>query len=706
MSDIVTYAVQGHLGVITLNNPPVNALAVTKGLLQRILDAIKEGEHDPAVRAFLILGGGRAFSGGADISEFGQPSPVGLATLPGLATYMDTVTKPIVAGIHGFALGGGLELALACHYRCTVAGTQLGLPEVKLGLLPGAGGTQRLPRLIGVERALDVIVTGDPLSAEQALELGVVDEIVKGDIVQAAAAFANRVVREGREVRRTSALPAKLEQPKEAFFAAARARMAKEYRGYPAPLAIVDCLEAAATLPFAKGMARERELFEGLRASNESKAMRHLFFAERQVTKIPDVPEDTPTREIKSAALIGSGTMGGGIAMNFANVGIPVKILEMSQEALDKGLGVVRKNYANTVAKGRLTQEQMDKRMGLLRGVLSYDDLKDVDIVIEAVFEDMPVKKQVFQALDKVCKPGAILATNTSTLDVNEIAAVTSRPGDVLGLHFFSPANVMKLLEVVRAAKTSKDVLATAMKLSRTIKKVGVVAGVCDGFIGNRMLHGYFREAGFLLEEGALPQQVDKVIEDFGFAMGPFRVGDLAGLDVGWYIRKRQAATRPPHLRYSKVADQICELGRFGQKTGAGWYRYETGNRNAIPDPEIEALIVKASKEAGIERRAISDQEILERCMYALVNTGAEILEEGIALRASDIDIVYLYGSGFPRYRAGPMFYADTVGLDKVYASVERFHQQHGEFWKPSALLKKLAAEGGRFNPVRGPGAA
>ena len=545
MSDIVSYAVQGHLGVITLNNPPVNALAVTKAVLQHILDAIKEGEHDPAVRAFLIMGGGRAFSGGADISEFGQPLPVGLATLPALADYMDTVTKPIVAGIHGFALGGGLELALACHYRCAVAGTQLGLPEVKLGLLPGAGGTQRLPRLIGVERALEVIVSGDPLSTEKALELGVIDEVVKGDIVQAAAAFANRTVREGREIRRTSSLPARLEQPKEAFFAAARARMAKEQRGYPAPLAIVDCLEAAVTLPFAKGAARERELFERLRDTTESKAMRHLFFAERQVTKIPDVPEDTATREIKSAALIGSGTMGGGIAMNFANVGIPVKILEMSQEALDKGLAIVRKNYANTVSKGRLTQEQMDKRVGLLQGVLSYDELKDVDIVIEAVFEDMAVKKQVFQALDKVCKPGAILATNTSTLDVNEVAAVTSRPADVLGLHFFSPANVMKLLEVVRAAQTSKEVLATAMKLSRTIKKVGVVAGVCDGFIGNRMLHSYFREAGFLLEEGALPQQVDKVIEDFGFAMGPFRGQRPGGLGRG-LVHPQAPGRHPP----------------------------------------------------------------------------------------------------------------------------------------------------------------
>ncbi len=698
MTDIVTYAVQGHLALITLNNPPVNALSVSKGVLQRILDAIKEGEHDPNVRAFLLHGSGRAFSGGADISEFGKPYPVGMATLPALASYMDTVTKPIVAAIHGFALGGGLELALACHFRCAVAGTQLGLPEVKLGILPGAHGTQRLPRVVGAERALDMIASGEPIGADKALELGLIDEIVKGEIAAAGVSFANRVVREGREPRKTSMLTAKLDQPAAEFFAAARARIAKEYRGYPAPLVIVDCVEAAVTLPFAKGVQKERELFEKLRATTESKALRHLFFAERQVSKIPDVPEDTPTREIKSAALIGAGTMGGGIAMNFANAGIPVKVLELNQEALDKGLGVVRKNYAGTVSKGRLTQEEMDKRMALFKGVTSYDAVKDADIVIEAVFEDMAVKKQVFEKLDKVCKPGAILASNTSTLDVNEIAAVTSRPESVLGLHFFSPANVMKLLEVVRAAKTSKETLATAMKLSKTIKKVGVVAGVCDGFIGNRMLHSYFREAGFLLEEGALPQQVDKVIEDFGFAMGPFRVSDLAGLDVGWYIRKRQAATRPAHLRYSKVADQICEMGRFGQKTGAGWYRYEAGNRTPIPDPKIEALILSASKEAGIERRAISEQEILERCMYALINTGAEILEEGIALRASDIDIVYIYGYGFPRYRGGPMFYADTVGLDKVYESVKRFHQVHGEFWKPAPLLERLAREGGTFN--------
>jgi 3-hydroxyacyl-CoA dehydrogenase len=698
MPDIVAYAVQGHLGVITLDNPPVNALSVSKGVLQRILDAIKEGEHDPAVRGLLIVGNGRAFCGGADISEFGAPLPVGLATLPVLASYMDTVTKPIVAAIHGFALGGGLELALACHFRCALPGTQLGLPEVKLGILPGAGGTQRLPRVIGVERALDMIVSGDPIAAEKALELGLVDEMVKGEILAAGIQFANRVIREGREIRRTGGLAARLEQPAETFFPAARARIAKEHRGYPAPLAIVDCLEAAVTLPLAKGLARERELFEKLRGSPESKALRHLFFAERQVAKIPDVPEDTPTRPIKSAAVIGAGTMGGGIAMNFVNAGIPVKVVEVAQEALDKGLGVVRKNYAATVAKGRLSQEAMDQRMALLHGVLSYDDLKDVDIVIEAVFEDMALKKQVFEKLDAAAKPGAILATNTSTLDVNEIAAVTKRPQDVVGLHFFSPANVMKLLEVVRAGKTAPDTLATAMKLARTIKKVGVVAGVCDGFIGNRMLHAYFREAGFLLEEGALPQQVDRVIESFGFAMGPFRVSDLAGLDVGWYIRKRQAATRPAHLRYSKVADQICELGRFGQKTGAGWYRYEAGNRTPIPDPEIEALIFKASKEAGIERREITDQEILERCMYALVNTGAKILEEGIALRASDIDVVYIYGYGFPRFRGGPMFHADSVGLDQVYEAVKRFHGQHGVFWEPAPLLERLAREGGRFS--------
>jgi 3-hydroxyacyl-CoA dehydrogenase len=697
MANLVSHSIQNGVCVITLDNPPVNALSVNKGVVQGILDAFKEGDHDHHVRGFVIIGGGRNFSGGADISEFGKPYDPGKATLADVLAYMDTVTKPIVAAISGPTMGGGLELALTAHYRVALTGAQIGLPEVKLGILPGAGGTQRSPRLMGVEKALDLMVSGDPISSEKAKEVGLVDEVVSGDLRTAAISYTNKLLKEGRGVRRASQLTALIDQP-DAFFAEARARIGKAWRGYPSPLAIVTCVEAAVLQPFAKGLAIERQQFEKLVKSDESRALRHLFFAERQVSKIPDVPEDTATREIRSAALIGAGTMGGGIAMNFANAGIPIKMLELNQEALDKGLNIVRKNYAATVAKGRLTQEAMDKRMGLFTGVTSYDDIRDVDIVIEAVFEDMAVKKQVFEKLDKVCKPGAILASNTSTLDVNEIAAMTSRPQDVLGLHFFSPANVMKLLEVVRAKKTSKEVLASAMKLSKAIKKVGVVAGVCDGFIGNRMLHGYFREAGFLLEEGALPQQVDKVIEAFGFAMGPFRVGDLAGLDVGWYIRKRQAATRPAHLRYSKVADQVCELGRFGQKTGAGWYRYEAGNRNPIPDPVVEDLIVKASKEAGIQRRQISDQEILERCIYALVNEGAEILEEGIALRASDIDIVYVYGYGFPRFRGGPMFYADTVGLDKVLESVKRFHAAHGEFWKPAALLEKLAAEGKNFN--------
>ena len=694
---LVDFQKQGSIGVITLNNPPVNALSVNKGLLQGVLEAFKEGDHDHHVRAFVIIGGGRNFSGGADISEFGKPYDPGKATLADLLAYMDTITKPIVAAISGPTMGGGLELALTAHYRVALTGAQIGLPEVKLGILPGAGGTQRSPRLMGVEKALDLMVAGDPISSEKAKEVGLVDEVVSGDLRAAAMTYTNKLLKENQSVRRASQLTASIEQP-DAFFAEARERIGKAWRGYPAPLAIVTCVEAAVLQPFVKGLAIERQQFEKLVKSEESRALRHLFFAERQVSKIPDVPDDTPVREIKSAALIGAGTMGGGIAMNFANAGIPIKMLELNQEALDKGLSIVRKNYAATVAKGRLSQEAMDKRMGLFTGVTSYDDIKDVDIVIEAVFEDMAVKKQVFEKLDKVCKPGAILATNTSTLDVNEIAAMTSRPQDVLGLHFFSPANVMKLLEVVRAKKTGKDVLATAMKLSKAIKKVGVVAGVCDGFIGNRMLHGYFREAGFLLEEGALPQQVDKAIEALGFAMGPFRVGDLAGLDVGWYIRKRQAATRPAHLRYSKVADQVCELGRFGQKNGAGWYRYEAGNRNPIPDPVVEDLIVKASKEAGIQRRQITDQEIVERCIYALVNEGAEILEEGIALRASDIDIVYIYGYGFPRFRGGPMFYADTVGLDKVLESVKRFHAAHGEFWKPAPLLEKLAAEGKKFN--------
>ncbi len=697
MSKFVEYQLQGHVGVITLNNPPVNALAVNKGVPQGILDFIREGEHDTAVKVFLLIGAGRNFSGGADISEFGKPYEPGKALLPELLLYMDTVTKPIVAAISGPTMGGGLELALACHYRCALSGAQIALPEVKLGILPGAGGTQRLPRLAGVQAALDMIVSGDPISTEKAKELGIVDEIVTGDLRAAAISFCNRVMREARGVRRASALTATLEADAVSWFAEAKKTTAKVWRGYPAPLACVACVEAAVTLPFAKGIVFERQEFQKLVSTTESKSLRHLFFAEREAGKIPDIPAGIAASDIKSAAVIGAGTMGGGIAMNFANAGIPVKLLEMKQEALDKGLHTIRGNYANTVAKGRLTQEAMDKRMALIQPTMSYDDLKRADIIVEAVFEEMEIKKQVFGKIDAIAKPEAILATNTSTLDVNEIARTTKRPEKVIGTHFFSPANVMKLLEIVRGEKTAKEVLATAMKLGKTIKKVPVCVGVCDGFVGNRMVHKYFREVGYLLEEGALPWQVDRVLEEFGFAMGPCRVGDLAGLDIGWAIRKRQAATRDPNERYCKIPDLICELGRFGQKTGAGYYRYEAG-RKAVPDAEIEALIVRASAEKSLTRREISDEEILERCVYQLINEGAMIVEEGIALRASDIDVVYAFGYGFPRYRGGPMFYADSVGVDKVYQSVQKYHAVHGDIWKPAQLLAKLAAEGGKFN--------
>ncbi len=699
MSDFVSYEVQGSIGVITLKNPPVNALSVNKRVPQGILDAIKEGEHDQHVSGFLLIGAGRNFSGGADISEFGKPLEPGLATLPDLLTYMDTVTKPIFAAISGPTMGGGLELALTCHYRVASPDTQLALPEVKLGILPGAGGTQRLPRLIGAQRALDFMVAGNPIKPEEALQLGIIDEIVKGDLLQGALTWAKRALRDGKTVRRASQLTTPVDQNTDEFLEAARQRVAKAWRGFPAPLAIVECVGAALKHPFDKGLGVEREQFKKLVISNESLALRHLFFSERQAAKIADIPADTPLIEINKAAVIGAGTMGGGIAMNFANAGIPVTIVETSQEALDKGIGIIGKNYARTVSKGRLSQEAMDKRMALIKPSINLKSVAKADIVIEAVFEEMDVKKEVFTKLDAIAKPGAILATNTSTLDVNEIAAVTSRPESVIGLHFFSPANVMRLLEVVRGAKTDKSVLATSMRLGKRIGKVPVCVGVCDGFVGNRMIHSYSQEAGYLLEEGALPQQVDSAIEAMGFAMGPFRMGDLAGLDIGWAIRKGKAATRPADERYVKVSDMICEKGRFGQKTGAGFYRYEKGSRKAIPDPEIDALVVQASQEKGIERRNISDEEIVERLLYALINEAAYILEEGMAQRASDIDVIYAFGYGFPRYRGGPMFYADLVGLDKVLAAIERFAASpFGVHWKPAPLLVKLAGEGGKFN--------
>ncbi len=696
MSDAAQYSLRDGIAVITLNNPPVNGLG--HALRSGIADGLAKAEADSAVRAVVIFGSAKAFSGGADIREFNTPTSFAKPSLPELNEQQDAMKKPLVAAIGGFALGGGLELALGCHYRIAAPKANLGLPEVKLGILPGSGGTQRLPRLVPVAEAVKMITSGNPIPAEKARDLGLIDDVASGDLLEAALAFAKRLVAEGKGPRRVRDLKAKFEGDAKQFFEETRAAVAKESRGYPAPLEIVACIEAAVTRPFDEGRKFERERFEVLVNSTESKALRHMFFAERQVTRIPDVPEDTPTREIRKAAVIGAGTMGGGIAMNFANAGIPLTLIEMKQEALDRGLATIRKNYAGTVAKGRLKQEEMDRRMALISPSLRLEDVKDADIVVEAVFERMDVKQDIFRKLDSIARQGAILASNTSTLDVNAIAAVTKRPQDVIGTHFFSPANVMRLLEVVRGAKTANDVLATTMRLGKTLKKVPVVSGVCDGFIGNRMIEKYGQQSLFLLDEGASPAQVDAAAQKWGLAMGPFAMGDLAGLDIGWEIRKRRYAERPDFV-YSRVGDRLCEMGRYGQKTGKGWYLYEAGSRKPLPDPEVDKLVANYRKEIGVKPRPISDEEIVERLIYALVNEGAQILAEGIALRASDIDMVYLTGYGFPAYRGGPMFYASTVGLAKVVDSIKRFQTGYqGAQWKLSPLLEKLAREGKSFS--------
>jgi 3-hydroxyacyl-CoA dehydrogenase len=700
MTDLVEFERRGAVGVITINNPPVNALGAE--VRAGIAEALTRAAGDSAITALVLTGTGRTFSGGADIREFSGPPRTDVPNLRQIIESIEDSAKPVVAAINGVAAGGGMEISLGCHYRLAAPAARLGQPEVKLGIVPGAGGTQRLPRLVGVEAALELIVGGDLVPAAGALALGVVDEVVEGDLVARAVALAEQVVDEGRAPRRSREMEDKLAAARghPELFAAFRERMARRARGYEAPYACVECVEAAVALPFTEAMAKEREVFLRCVTSDQSKALRHVFFAERQVAKIPDVPADTPTQPVETAAVVGAGTMGGGIAMNFANAGIPVRLLELSQEVLDKGLETIRKNYAATVSKGRLSQSEMDRRMGLITGVVDYDEIDDADFVIEAVFEEMEIKKDVFRTLDRVCKADAILATNTSTLDIDEIAAETGRPEAVIGTHFFSPANVMRLLENVRGAKSSERTIATTMKLAKRIGKVGVLVGVCDGFVGNRMLYAYTRQASFLLEEGALPQQVDRVIYNFGFPMGPFAMGDLAGLDVGWRIRQRRAATRPKNLRYSRLADQVCERGRFGQKTGAGWYRYQAGSRAAIPDPEIEALIQAASAELGFERRQIDDQEILERCLYPLINEGAKILDEGLALRASDIDIIWIYGYGFPPYRGGPMFHADALGLDTVYEGMRKLHETHGDWLEPAPLLERLAREGKGFRDL------
>jgi len=685
------YSTRGAVAAIGFNNPPMNTLA--HALRVAVREALQKAIDDPAVKAIVLNGGGRAFSSGAEIREFNTPAAIASPNLRELIAAIEASPKPVVAAIHGFAMGGGLELSLGCHYRVAAPGAQLALPEVKLGLLPGAGGTQRLPRALGAERALEMIVSGNPVKSEAVAGTPLIDEIIEGDLLKGALAFAERVA--AQPLRKLRDLPVKAD---DAFFAEARKRIAKGYRGFPAPAKCVEAVEAAVKLPFEEGVKFERRCFEELLASAESKALRHAFFGERTVAKIPDISEDVQTSEIRSAAVIGAGTMGGGIAMVFANAGIPVRLLEMNQERLDRGLATIRKNYAGSVARGRLAQDEMDRRLARISTTLAYEDIGDADIAVEAAFEDMQVKKEVFARLDRVMKRGAILATNTSTLDVNQIAASTSRPEAVIGTHFFSPANVMRLLEVVRGAKTSKEALATAMKLGKTLGKTAVVSGVCDGFIGNRMLERYLQQATFLLDEGASPQQVDEALQDWGLAMGPFAMGDLAGNDVGWYVRKRRMKERP-EFTYSKIPDRICELGRFGQKTGTGYYRYESGSRTPIPDPTVEALIANYRKEAGITPRAIDAREIVERCMFALANEGARILEEGIALRAVDVDMVYLAGYGFPRTRGGPMFYADTVGLKNVVAAIEKYAKGYqGKCWQVAPLLAQLAAEGKTFN--------
>ncbi|WP_313241996.1 3-hydroxyacyl-CoA dehydrogenase NAD-binding domain-containing protein [Stutzerimonas nitrititolerans] len=695
MSELVRLQKRGEIALIIADNPPVNALgqAVRQGLLQ----AFQAAEADPQVAAVVLLCEGSTFFAGADIKEFGKPPMA--PSLPEVIDAIEGGSKPSVAVIHGTALGGGLEVALGCHYRIARADAKVGLPEVKLGLLPGAGGTQRLPRLAGVAKALEMILGGAPVEAGEACEYHIVDELFEGDLMDAGLAYARRLLQEGRGVRRSGEQTRGLEGTDNAALIAARhAEVVKRSPGLFSPLRCIAAVEAATRLPLAEGLERERELFLECLNSPQRAALVHAFFAERQAAKIADLPVDTGPREIRTAAVIGGGTMGVGIALCFANAGVPVKLLEVGDEALQRALQRARDTYATSVKRGSLSEAAMDQRLALIEGITDYAALADVDLVVEAVFEDMAVKQQVFERLDAVCKPGAILASNTSSLDLNAIAAFTRRPEDVVGLHFFSPANVMRLLEVVRGARTSPEVLASAMAIGRKLKKVAVVVGVCDGFVGNRMLFQYGREAEFLLEEGATPQQVDAALRNFGMAMGPFAVRDLAGLDIGQAIRKRQRAILPAHLEFPTVADRLCAAGMLGQKTGVGYYRYEPGNRTPLENPELASMLAAASREKGIERRELDERYIVERTLYSLVNEGAKILEEGIAQRSSDIDLIYLNGYGFPAWRGGPMFYADSVGLDKVLATIRELHARCGDWWKPAPLLEKLAAEGRTFS--------
>ena len=695
------YKVHGDIAVITLNNPPVNGLDYATRLA--LADGLGKANADAAIKAIVLTGAGKVFSGGADIKEFGSPKALQEPNLLSLILLVENSDKPVIAALHSVCMGGGLELSLSCHYRIAAPGCSVALPEVKLGLIPGAGGTQRLPRALGVEPALNMIVSGEPVKSEMLAMLPgqkLFDKMATSvELLLEEAVLLARSVAEVRPLPLVRNLPCR-HPLGDAYFQFARNMVKGMSKNFPAPLKAVEAVEAATQQKFDVGMATELSLFINLMWTPESKALRHIFMAQRLASKIPDVPADTAQRTINAIAVIGAGTMGGGIAMNFLNAGLPVKMLEIKQEALDRGLATIRKNYESQVKKGKLKQDKYEQRMDLLSSTLSYDDLKDADLVIEAVFEELGVKEAVFKELDRVMKPGAILASNTSTLDLNKIAAFTQRPQDVVGLHFFSPANVMKLLEVVRGEKTGKDVLATVMTLAKKIRKTAVVSGVCDGFIGNRMIEQYGRQAGFLLDEGCTPAQVDKAAEKFGFAMGPFRMSDLAGNDIGWAIRKRRYSEKPG-MKYSKTADLLCEKGRFGQKTGAGWYDYVAGKRDAVPNTEVVQMIEAHRQSLGITPRKISDEEIVQRLVYSLVNEAAHLLEEGIASRASDIDMVYLMGYGFPIYRGGPMNYADQVGLFNVVQAMNRFAKNpldDARFWQPAPLLARLAAEGKTFN--------
>jgi 3-hydroxyacyl-CoA dehydrogenase len=696
MGDLVTFAKSGNIGVITVNNPPVNALS--PGVPEGISESIDQLQKDDGLNAAVLIGGGNTFIAGADIKELAKMAagkPRGAGLLP-LLLKIEDCRKPVVAAIHGTALGGGLETAMACHYRVAVRSAKVGQPEVKLGIIPGAGGTQRLPRLAGIAKAVEMCSEGNPIAAQEAFASGIIDKLIEGDLLTGALAFAREIV--ARPTPKTRERHDKLgaREQNALIFTAARENARKKQRGLMAPLAAIDAVEAATTLRFDEGSQAEQRLFADCLVSPQAKALMHVFFAEREVAKIPDIPKDTPLIPVMTAGVVGAGTMGGGISMVLANAGIPVLVKEADQAALDRGIANIQKNYANSVKRGRFTQQFVDERRKLIQPTLSLAGFSGVDLVIEAVFEGMALKKEVFAELDKICKPEAILASNTSTLNIDEIASATDRPQFVIGTHFFSPANVMRLLEIVRGKATGKEVVATCMQLSKKLGKVGVLVGNCRGFVGNRMFHPYVRESVFLLEEGASVQEVDSAIYDFGMAMGPLAVGDLAGLDVGWRIRKEYRHLEKPGIRQPFAGDRLCEMGRFGQKTGAGWYTYDE-NRRAIPDPALTALVRKWAVEAKIPQRQISREEIVDRCLYALVNEGARILEDGYALRAGDIDIIYINGYGFPAHRGGPMWYADTVGLKNVYSRVLEFHKQHGELWEPAPLLKQLAEQGTTF---------